>query len=95
MRQSMMQDGFDEVQTDALIAAVRLALEAIFEKNLEPDRVHQTLLDANLPPDTARAIVAGVGQALQDMQQTRAGAGTSCLGMLLLPIAIAILWILW
>ncbi|MDP7742762.1 MAG: hypothetical protein QGF67_15075 [Lentisphaeria bacterium] len=95
MRQSMMQDGFDEVQADALIAAVRLALEAIFEKNLGPDRVYQALLDADLPPDTARAIVAGVGQALQDMQQARAGAGRSCLGMLLLPIAIAILWILW
>jgi hypothetical protein len=95
MRQSMMQSGFDEVQADTLIAAVRLALEAIFEKNLGPDRIHQTLLDADLPPDTARAIVAGVSQALQDMQRTQAGTGRSCLGMLLLPIAIATLWLLW
>jgi len=95
MRQSMMQGGFDEVQADTLIAAVRLALEAIFEKNLGPDRIHQTLLDADLPPDIAKAIVAGVGQALQDMQRTRAGKGKSCLGMLLLPIAIAIFWLLW
>lgn len=94
MRQSMIQAGFDEAQADALIAAVRLALDAIFEKNLGPDQVHQTLLDADLPPDTAKAIVAGVSQALQDMRQTRAGAGKGCLGMVLLPVAILILWML-
>ena len=44
---------------------------------------------------TARAIVAGVRQALQDMQQKQAGTGKGCLGMLLLPIASAILWLLW